>query len=280
MFIKLSNLFEIVKFNFVLLKWCVIEVLVCEKVLNKLFMCFFIILILVFIMLNVKLNLLLCWVILIFNVILFCFVNLIVLLSKLISICFKCVLFFKKMVFLLLGFVLILNWIFLLCVCFKNRCWSLFNILFNLIGWDFSLILEVFILFKFKILLIIINKFELEDWIIVSIFVCFVVSVVLFNCWVIFKILFIGVFILWFILVRNFDFIFVVCFVIFFVLERLWFKIWKLFVVFVRILILFLWFKLWIGVDKFFFKKCWKLIVSFLMVWDICRWKKVVSVNI
>lgn len=82
------------------------------------------------------------------------------------------------------------------------------NCIFLILSW-LDLIFE-----KLRILLIIVSKDVVEFWMLLIKFCCFLLRVVVFKSFVIFKILVIGVWILWDMLVRNWFFSWVVFLVV------------------------------------------------------------------
>lgn len=185
------------------------------KVLNILFCCFLGMLIFVFWILNSSFIWLGCclWLV-IWSLILFCFVNFIVFLIRLYIIWLSCKVFFISVWGI---FVLIfnLNFNFFLWVLYFSIFIRLYRSLFGLKDLCVMIILLFWMVDMFRILLIMLsNKFE--DCLIVFIYLnCFVLSGVLMSRLFMFKMVFMGVCILWFMLVMNCFWILVVCFVIF-----------------------------------------------------------------
>lgn len=202
-------------FKFVLLYFCCVEFFVWMNGEKMSFCCCLLILIFELVIINFILNcFFLYWVFLVLIVIFFFFVNLMVLFNRLIRICLIFSLLVMK-VFFLIFFVFIESLIFFLWVSCVNIGICFFMVLVRLVG-DFlnDMLLEL-ILEKFNILFMMLSN-EFVFFIVIE--VCFswvefseeLISVLSMFC-----ILWIGVFILWFIFVRNLFCVFKVFFVIF-----------------------------------------------------------------
>lgn len=162
-------------------------------------------------------------------------VNLRVLFSKLLRICF--ILNILLISFFGNGVILRINFNFLLCVDFVMRVIIFFNSLLGENGWLLICSLLVLILEKFKMLFIIVSRLFVVVLMICICFCCLVGKVVLVNLWLNFKIVFSGVLILWFILVRNCDLILLVFMVFLWVIFSLVFCFFISFILLCKLLV-------------------------------------------
>lgn len=160
----------------------------------------------------------------IFIVILICFVlvNLIVLLRRLIKICLRWVIFFWR----LGGMGVRKCWIRV-----RDFCWVFgiimfkvfFRYCFKLKGYIFRFNLLALILEKFKILLIKVSRVFLLLWMVWVKYFCWVVRFVFSNNLVMLMMVFMGVWILWFMVVKNLFLDWLVVFVVVVVVINFWF---------------------------------------------------------
>lgn len=148
----------------------------------------------------------------------FCLVNLMVLFKRFVRICWIW-LGFEFIFDLLIFDKFIIIFSFFFCV----KCvidWVVFLINFFILNlMDLISSLFVFILEKFKILLIRVSRELVFEFVMLMCCDCLVVRLFFLSRFSIFIMLFIGVLILWFIFVRNLDFnfvVFLVCFSVFF----------------------------------------------------------------
>lgn len=177
---------------------------ICEKVLNSFFLfCWFI---LIFVFLMVIFILWILWgseCLFIENVMVLLDVNLSVLFNKLLSIC----LIWNILLMSFLGSGCKLN-INLMCLLWEDLVMIVIIFLSSLLGekgWLLICSLLVLILEKLRILLMIVSRLFVVVFIILICFCWLVGSDVLFNFLLNFKMVLRGVWILWFMLVRNWD---------------------------------------------------------------------------
>lgn len=219
----------------VLLYLWLVFILVCVNGLNSCLCCLVEMLILVLVMIRCN-----CCVLFRFfiqfsvMVICFCLVNLMVLLSRLNVIWCRCMLLVRCSVVIVL-FIWSDNCSFLVEVCGVSSCCILFSSDGSVIGCGFSGSVFVLMCEYIRMLLRICCSICVEFLIILIILCCLVFSCVCESIFSMFSMLFIGVCILWFIVVRKFVLVVVVCLVVVLVLVKVLVCVWVL-VIFIQYL--------------------------------------------